>query len=236
MNKYTIYAIVIVLVVLGIWVIKGGTKPESPADMYITNTPEATENTLTQPVPPVPSESSDPKTEKTITNLDEKKVMQATLHTTEGDITIEFFEKDAPKTVANFLKLAGEGYYDGVKFHRVIADFMIQTGDPNSKDDSKMALWGKGGPGYTVPAEIKLKNTAGTVATARLGDQFNPERASSGSQFFINAKDNPFLDGGYTVFGKVVAGMEVVAKIENTPTGQYDKPVTPKVIKSITLK
>src|SRR3989344_5769859 len=107
-------------------------------------------------------------------NNNQEKIMNAILHTSEGDVTVEFFENQAPNTVANFLKLAKEGFYDGVKFHRVIKGFMIQGGDPLTKDDTKIDLWGTGGPGYTVPAEIKLKNTVGAVATARLGDNVNP--------------------------------------------------------------
>ena len=177
---------------------------------------------------------------KPINNIDslntEKKIMNATLHTNKGDIIIEFFESQTPKTVANFTKLAKEGFYDGTKFHRVIKGFMIQGGDPLSKDDSKMDLWGSGGPGYIVPAEIGVKNTRGTIATARLGDQVNPKKDSSGSQFFINTVDNAFLDGNYTVFGKVVTGMDVVTKIENTPTNAGDRPLTPAVIEKISLK
>jgi len=141
--------------------------------------------------------------------------------------------------VANFLKLAKEGFYNGTKFHRVIKGFMIQGGDPLSKDDIKIDLWGTGGPGYTVPAEIKLKNTIGTVATARLGDNINPKKDSSGSQFFINTVDNPFLDNNYTVFGKIVSGMDVVTKIENAPTllpGTADRPAGAVVIESISLE
>lgn len=175
-----------------------------------------------------------------INNLNNsEKIMSATLHTSKGDIKIEFFEAQTPKTVANFLKLAKEGFYNGTKFHRVIKGFMIQGGDPLSKDDIKIDLWGTGGPGYTVPAEIKLKNTIGTVATARLGDNINPKKDSSGSQFFINTVDNPFLDNNYTVFGKIVSGMDVVTKIENAPTllpGTADRPASAVVIESISLE
>jgi cyclophilin family peptidyl-prolyl cis-trans isomerase len=181
----------------------------------------------------------DKKEEIIINTNNEAKTMQAILHTNKGDITIEFFDQDAPNTVANFIKLASEGFYSGVKFHRVIKGFMIQAGDPNSKDDTNMALWGQGGPGYTVPAEIKIKHTRGTVATARLGDDVNPLKASSGSQFFINVADNAFLDGNYTVFGKVVSGMEVVdeiQKVETADKGRYDRPIEAIVINSITIK
>jgi len=148
-----------------------------------------------------------------------------------GDITIEFDAKDAPNTVANFIKLAQSGFYDGTKFHRVIAGFMDQGGDPLTKDDSMMARWGTGGPGYQFANEnTSAHNAAGVVSMANSGPDTN------GSQFFINAVDNPFLDGSYNVFAKVVAGMDVVTAINNTPTDSSDRPLTPVVIKSITLK
>lgn len=135
------------------------------------------------------------------------------LETVQGDIVIKLADADAPKTVANFRKLVGEKFYDGTCFHRVIPGFMIQGGDPNSKNDDPSDD-GIGGPGYTVPAEIKLKHLRGSVATARQGDQVNPKRESSGSQFFIDLAPQPSLDaGGYTVFGEVIAGMDVVDKI-----------------------
>ena len=162
-----------------------------------------------------------------------QNIMSATLHTSMGDITIEFYPTEAPKTVANFIKLAESGYYDSTKFHRVIKGFMDQGGDPLTKDDSKQAQWGTGGPGYTIPDEISpsLTNVAGTMAMANTG-----QPNTGGSQFFINAVDNPSLNGGYTVFGKVTAGMDVVTAINNTPTDSNDRPLTPVVLKSITLK
>lgn len=137
----------------------------------------------------------------------------AVLETVLGNIVIRFADRDAPKTVANFKKLVKQGFYDGTCFHRVIPGFMIQGGDPNSRDTDP-GNDGIGGPGYTVPAEIKLKHVRGAVATARQGDQVNPTRASSGSQFFIDVAAQPSLDrGGYTVFAQVIQGMEVVDKI-----------------------
>jgi cyclophilin family peptidyl-prolyl cis-trans isomerase len=147
----------------------------------------------------------------------------AVIETKFGKIVIEFYDKDAPKTVANFIKLAKEGFYNGTTFHRVIPGFMIQGGDPLSKDGDR-SNDGTGGPGYTVDAEIKREHKRGTVATARLGDAVNPNKASSGSQFFINLKNNDFLNGGYTVFGNVIAGMDVVDKIANVPRDPRDNP------------
>jgi cyclophilin family peptidyl-prolyl cis-trans isomerase len=148
----------------------------------------------------------------------------AVIETKFGRIAFEFYEKDAPKTVANFIKLAKEGFYNGTTFHRVIPGFMIQGGDPLSKTEDRQSH-GKGGPGYTVPAEIKRDHKRGTVATARLGDAMNPEKASSGSQFFINVKDNGSLNGGYTVFGNVIAGMDVADKIVGVPRDGRDNPL-----------
>jgi peptidylprolyl isomerase len=161
----------------------------------------------------------------------EKKYMQATFKTNKGDIEIEFYSA-TPKTVENFTKLASEGFYDGVKFHRVIKGFMVQGGDPLSKDDSKQAYWGTGGPGYKFNDEIGAsnKNDIGTISMANAGPNTN------GSQFFINTAANNFLDTKHTVFGKVVKGMDVVTAIENTPTGPNDRPVSPVVIESIVLK
>lgn len=159
------------------------------------------------------------------------KVMSAIIHTSKGDITIEFMPENAPNTVANFVKLSGEGFYNGTKFHRVIKGFMNQGGDPLTKDDSQMARWGTGGPGYTFPDEITSnnKNVVGTVSMANAGPNTN------GSQFFINVADNNFLDSKHTVFAKVIAGMDVVMEINSAKTGEADRPVEPIIIKSITL-
>lgn len=168
----------------------------------------------------------------TTTSTNIQKAMQATLHTNQGDITIEFLGNDAPNTVANFTKLAQEGFYNGTKFHRVIKGFMIQGGDPLSKDEAMQARWGTGGPGYQFADEIHAnnKNEPGTISMANAGPNTN------GSQFFINVAPNNFLDSKHTVFGKVTAGMDVVAKIEATQTGANDRPVQPMIIESISLK
>jgi len=147
----------------------------------------------------------------------------AVIETKFGKVVIELYEKDAPKTVENFIKLAKDGFYNGTTFHRVIPDFMVQGGDPNSKDGDR-GTHGTGGPGYTVEAEIKHPHKRGSVATARQGDNVNPAKRSSGSQFFINVKYNQFLDGGYTVFGNVIKGIEVVDKIVGVPRDGRDNP------------
>ena len=132
----------------------------------------------------------------------------AIVDTDKGTFVIELYPKVAPKTVENFETLTKKGFYNGLTFHRVVPDFVVQGGDPDGT--------GTGGPGYTVPAEIdaKEKHLRGSVATARTSDQVNPQRASSGSQFYVCLEPQPGLDGQYTIFGGVVEGMDVVDKIE----------------------
>lgn len=155
-----------------------------------------------------------------------------TLVTNEGNIEIELFADVTPNTVENFVTLAGKDFYDNTKFHRVIDGFMIQGGDPLSKDDAMMARWGTGGPGYQFADEITSanKNDRGTISMANAGPNTN------GSQFFINVADNNFLDTKHTVFGKVVKGMDVVDAISKTPTGQADRPIDPIVITDVVIK
>ncbi|MBA3550588.1 peptidylprolyl isomerase [Patescibacteria group bacterium] len=158
--------------------------------------------------------------------------MNATLHTNKGDITIEFFGDKTPTTVNNFVELAKAGFYDGVKFHRVIKDFMLQGGDPLSKDDTQAARWGTGGPGYSFKDEIRPdnRNAVGTISMANAGPNTN------GSQFFINLKDNNFLDTKHTVFGRVTQGIKVVESIGQSPVNNADQPLEPVIIKNITLQ
>jgi peptidyl-prolyl cis-trans isomerase B (cyclophilin B) len=148
---------------------------------------------------------------------------QATLHTSAGPIAVEFHDEDAPKTVENFRKLAGDGFYDGLVFHRVIPDFMIQGGCPEGT--------GTGGPGYQFEDEFNdHKVERGALAMANAGPNTN------GSQFFIvTTGAAPWLDGKHTVFGKVTDGMEAVDAIESTPTGPGDKPLEPQTIERVEL-
>lgn len=159
----------------------------------------------------------------------------AVIKTTLGEIVFRLNDQDAPRHTANFRKLARQGFYDGTTFHRVIPGFMIQGGDPNSKDNDREND-GTGGPGYTIPAEIKALHLRGAVSAARQADQVNPERRSSGSQFFICVAPQTFLDGAYSVFGNVVRGMEVVDKIVSVPRDARDNPLTPVVIRSVTIR
>ena len=164
-----------------------------------------------------------------------KTYSQAILKTSEGNITLKFYAGEAPITVNNFLNLAKEGFYNGVKFHRVMKDFMIQSGDPLTKS-SDVSAYGTGGPGYKFKNEYGThKLVAGNIAMANAGVDTN------GSQFFIvTAAATPFLDGGYTNFGEVVSGMEVVRKIENAPVerslnGELSTPLNYVTINSIKL-
>ena len=222
MDKFALAAIVVAVGIFGgLWYFADSSVPEPVFDAYSTTTPQTASDTQESPV----ASSSG----QAITH--QAKVMQATLHTTKGDITIEFSDA-TPNTAANFIKLAGAGFYNGTKFHRVIAGFMIQGGDPLTKDDSLVARWGTGGPGYQFADEIGAgnHNAVGTIAMANSGPNTN------GSQFFINVADNSFLDTKHTVFGKVIAGMDVVTAIEHTPTAAGDRPIEPMVITSVDLK
>jgi peptidyl-prolyl cis-trans isomerase B (cyclophilin B) len=147
----------------------------------------------------------------------------ATLHTSAGAITVELFDDDAPKTVANFRKLAGDGFYDGLIFHRVIKDFMIQGGCPEGT--------GTGGPGYKFEDEInEHKIVRGALAMANAGPNTN------GSQFFVvTTEAAPWLDGKHTVFGQVTEGMDSVDAIEGTATGAGDRPLEDQVIERVEL-
>lgn len=160
--------------------------------------------------------------------VQEKTMTTVTLKTNLGDIKLELFDKDAPKTVANFIKLSKEGFYNGTRFHRVIKDFMIQGGDPNSKDND----WsndGMGGPDYKFEDEFNSnKLVRGTLAMANSGPNTN------GSQFFIvTAKETPWLDGKHTAFGKVIEGMDVIDKIEALKTYENDNPRGGATINSV---
>jgi peptidyl-prolyl cis-trans isomerase B (cyclophilin B) len=152
-------------------------------------------------------------------------VSQATLHTNAGPIQVELFDDDAPKTVANFRKLAGDGFYDGLVFHRVIKDFMVQGGCPQGTGT------GTGGPGYTFEDEPNDHRVVrGALAMANAGPNTN------GSQFFIvTIAEAPWLDGKHTVFGRVEAGMEAVDAIEGTNTDASDRPLEPQTIERVGL-
>jgi cyclophilin family peptidyl-prolyl cis-trans isomerase len=184
------------------------------------------------------------------------------LETSEGTMMLKLYN-ETPKHRDNMVKLVKDGYYDGLLFHRVIKDFMVQGGDPDSKGAKPGQALGQGGPGYTVPAEFvdSLIHKKGALAAARMGDQVNPTKASSGSQFYIvqgrtfsendlrgiearsgkkytdvqkqiyaTLGGTPHLDGGYTVFGELVTGFDVLDRIANTKTAPGDRPVKDVII------
>jgi peptidyl-prolyl cis-trans isomerase B (cyclophilin B) len=157
--------------------------------------------------------------------------MVAVINTSAGEMVIEFWPDVAPKTVENFKKLAKDGLYDGTCFHRVIKGFMIQGGDPLTKDASKESMWGTGGPGYQIKAEFNDKShVRGVISMARSQD---PD--SAGSQFFICHGNPTFLDHQYTAFGKLIKGDDVLEKIATTKTHPPDRPDTRIEIKSIKI-
>lgn len=138
--------------------------------------------------------------------FEQEKSYVAVIHTSKGDISCQLNSSEAPMSVTNFIQLAQGGFYNGLIFHRVVPNFVIQGGDPEGT--------GRGGPGYTLPAEIKLSHQQGALAWARLSDNVNPKKRSSGSQFYITLEKIPYLDGEYTVFGQTISGLDIVQKIE----------------------
>jgi len=165
-------------------------------------------------------------------NEAEQNITQATITTNLGSFTVKLYGEDSPKTVANFVKLAQDGFYDNTKFHRIIKDFMIQAGDPLSKDDAMKSRWGTGGPGYQFADEFNThKLVKGSLAMANSGPNTN------GSQFFIVTADaTSWLDGKHTNFGQVTDGLDVIEKIGLVATAGQDQPVEPVIIEKIELK
>ena len=176
--------------------------------------------------------------DSTKTEMEMKRIEEPVFDivTTHGTMRVKLYSK-TPKHRDNFAKLVSEKYYDGVRFHRVIEGFMIQTGDPYSRDTAKINAWGTGGPDYTVPAEFvnEYWHKKGALAAARKGDLANPTKASSGSQFYIVHDENAclHLDGQYSIFGEVIEGLEVIDRIATVATDHYDRPYEDVIIKSI---
>lgn len=141
----------------------------------------------------------------------------------------------APQHVANFKKLVKEGYYNGLAVHRAIRGYLVQTGDPLTKDDGDKTNWGTGGPNYKIPAETKGKHVRGAIAAARLNDQLNPDKASSGSQFYIMLRAAKTLDRDYSVFAEIARGIETIEKVSAQTVDTNDMPVKRVEIKSIRL-
>ena len=150
-------------------------------------------------------------------------------------VVLGLHDESAPYTVENFKTLVRKKFYNGLRFHRIFPGSFVQTGDPSSRR-GQTEKTGTGGPGYTLPAEIKLKHNKGAVAMARLPDKINPSKNSNGSQFYVCLTPLPKLDGQYTVFAQVLEGLDVLEAISNEPTNSDDFPLPKIVIKSIVLQ
>lgn len=220
--------------VLALTVLLGGCKNRNKVDGDGEEMESQDSVTVVQP-----KLSAEAALQKKLKELPEEPVFDIT--TSLGTIKVRLF-KDTPRHRDNFEKLALNGYFDNLLFHRVIDGFMIQGGDPLTRDTLKIETWGQGGPGYTLPAEMRdadgdplHRHKKGALAAARRGDLANPYKESSGSQFYLvqNPDNCMHLDGEYTVFGETVAGFNVIDKIAATPTDRYDRPITAVVIFSI---
>lgn len=216
---------IVLIGLIGWWVDKSNKAPETLL--------EANEK-LEGPLSPEELQIANPDITNTMNRI-------AVFETNKGTIEIELFEDKMPITTGNFVELIEKHFYDGTKFHRVIHDFMIQAGDPNTQKDD-VTTYGTGGPGYTIQDEFVedplLSNVRGTIAMANTG-----QPNSGGSQFFINTIDNIGLDfnkepfsSSHPVFGRIVKGMDVVDAISLVPVGARDLPVDPVIIKTVTLK
>jgi len=150
-------------------------------------------------------------------------------------IAFVLYENDAPLTCQNFRSKCAEGYYNGLAIHRSIEGFLVQTGDPLSRDPSRRSEWGTGGPGYDIPAEKGKKHSKGAVAMARLNDPVNPNKSSHGSQFYISMGKNTALNGKYTVFGAIVKGKDVLEKIAKADVDVNDNPISRIEVDSIRI-
>jgi cyclophilin family peptidyl-prolyl cis-trans isomerase len=202
-----------------------GTSTDTPTDST-TTTAASTETTATQASEPMTSAA--PTQEKPMSEYQNKI---AELHTTAGQIHLRFYPEVAPNHVRNFIDLSQKGFYNGTKFHRVIPGFVIQGGDPNTVSGAPHT-WGTGGSGQNVKAEFSsIRHKRGILSMARAND---PNSASS--QFFICVADVTSLDNGYTVFGEVTQGMDVVDKIVNAPTGPGDRPNDPTTITKVVVR
>ena len=217
-KTFLIPFVAVIILIAGIYFIPSPSEAPAPAN----ETKNMTENNNPEPA----------------ANPAEAKNLKVVLKTNMGDITLELYMDKTPKTSGNFIKLAESGFYDGTKFHRVIEGFMIQGGDPASKENDA-SLYGRGGPGYTIEDEFVagLSNVRGTIAMANTGAP-----NSGGSQFFINLVDNIGLDfdkppmtSSHPVFGRVVDGMDVIDAIGKIPTESGDVPINPVVIEKITI-
>jgi len=216
------YGVFISALTISVGMVLSGCEKKSEAPKPVPQSAVTPTAQATTPAPPKPEKPTIKKPEAAKSKKQETKKMPTTkaiIETKFGNITLKFFPETAPGHVKNFIDLAKKGFYDGTTFHRVIPGFMIQGGDPNSKNPDKRAH-GTGGPGYTIKAEFSDRpHKRGTISMARSG---HPD--SAGSQFFICVKDAPSLDRQYTVFGEVESGMEAVDKIVSQPRDASDNP------------
>jgi len=210
---------VCVLFILGLSSCTGQKESTTSEEKIVSEEEVATENTEDVQIKEKEGKAVEAKSEASEEGKNEVEEV-AVIETKFGKITIRFFPEDAPNHVENFKKLAKQGFYNGTTFHRVIPGFIIQGGDPNTKDDDR-SNDGTGGPGYTLKAEFNTRShQRGIVSMARSA---HPD--SAGSQFFICVAPATFLDGKYTVFGEVISGMDVVDKIVNVPRDNRDNPI-----------
>ena len=221
----------------------GGRRSNSQAAVDSDDAPGATmtftpaEETPAEKTAEKPKENADSTAlmKKALRDLPEEPVFD--IVTSMGTIRVKLY-KDTPKHRDNFIKLVGSRYYDGTLFHRVIPGFVIQGGDPFTKDSTRIEEWGEGGPGYNIDAEFvpEHRHKRGALAAARRGDFANPAKESSGSQFYLvqDSTACAHLNGEYTVFGETVGGLNVIDRIARVQTDRYDHPVKPVVIRHIT--
>jgi cyclophilin family peptidyl-prolyl cis-trans isomerase len=226
-TKMTYFVVLLLILSLGLIAYFLQGKIDIPSEEL-----EVVKKTTTQPKQ-ITKEEVASTTKTATTSMDSlEKVTRATITTNLGTIEVSF-ATNTPITVKNFATLAQSKFYDGVRFHRVIKDFMIQTGDPLSKDPSKASMWGTGGPGYKFPDELTgtEQYALGTLAMANAGPNTN------GSQFFIVTANPGYpLPPSYTVFGKVTRGIETALKIQNVKTGQADRPIEDIIIEKIEVQ
>jgi cyclophilin family peptidyl-prolyl cis-trans isomerase len=205
MKKLTILSMITAIVIAGCNATQNppSTNTDKPAQTGQNSVPTSEDRVFAKMDPK--QRNNIGSTEPTYFIKADKKYV-ATIKTSKGEIKVELDQASAPRTVNNFVYLSKYGYYDGLTFHRVEKNFVIQGGDPLGT--------GGGGPGYVLPAEIKLAHIDGAIAMARLPDSINPQRNSSGSQFYITLGAQSALDSGYSVFGKTIGGLDIVKKIE----------------------
>ena len=227
--RFFCYCLAAALVMTGCKNQKPGPEEPLPANETTTETTEEPKKDI-KPMNEAPAAPANLWAE-----LGEEPMLK--IKTTDGTMTVKLYA-ETPLHRDNFVKLARSGFYDGLLFHRIIKGFMIQGGDPFTKDSTKIAQFGTGGPGYTIPAEIVAGKThkKGALAAARRGDQVNPAKESSGSQFYIVQDEEgcKHLDGEYTIFGEVVDGLTVIDKIASERTDMRDRPIRKVEIISIT--